>query len=386
MPREADICLVPALPLPSRYPPRTSRPGTGTRIRSIRSTGLRRLTTMSRFATTFPRRAGTVARVARRTALMTSSSLVPVEGALARPRAAPLDHVPPFGREWKFRGAPGARPAKNCLATLTTSCIDVDRPHRACRWQPLPVMTPLPASTASTASAGSPLTPAAAGPRFRRTAGNPHDRRAMVAICWSVGALGIIGWLIAAHEPSAGFGPVLPIQTASTAPDHATSFTGTVHVAAVPPGPSTHAAPPRKAATPVTKTAGSRPAPRGAAHRPAPSPAKATSDTQRTAAASPHRADGPHRAPTPARTPTVEQLAAQPPRQHIAANRPARERHAPPPLAIDTLDDPLALIAMANTLRGTEPVRATPASAAGFDWTSQLSHRRVTDMPGAFQH
>ncbi|UTV55763.1 hypothetical protein [Burkholderia arboris] len=311
---------------------------------------------------------------------MTPSPLVPVEGALARPRVAPLDRVPPFGREWKFRGAPGARPSKNCLATLTTSCIDVDRPHRACRWQPLPVMTPVPAS------AGSPITPAAAGRRFRHTAGGPHDRRAMYAICWTLGALGIIGWLIAAHEPSAGFGPVFTIPMASTAPDHATSFTSTVRAAADRPGPSTHAAPPRTAATPVTKTVESRPAPHGVARRPAPPPPKATSDMQRTAAASPHRANDPHPAPPSAATPTVRRLAARPPRQHIAVTLPARERHAPPPLATDTLDDPLTLIATANTLRGTEPARATHASAAGFDWTSQLSHRRMTDMPDAFAH
>ncbi|RDT01120.1 hypothetical protein DWU95_25040, partial [Burkholderia contaminans] len=66
---------------------------------------------MSRFATTYPRRTGTDVRAAWRTALMTPSHLVPVAGALARPRIAPLDQVPSFGQDWIFRGAPGAPPA-----------------------------------------------------------------------------------------------------------------------------------------------------------------------------------------------------------------------------------------------------------------------------------
>ncbi|MGC3023972.1 hypothetical protein ACPUER_02265 [Burkholderia sp. DN3021] len=41
---------------------------------------------------------------------------------------------------------------------------------------------------------------------------------------------------------------------------------------------------------------------------------------------------------------------------------------------------------MANTLRAAQPARAAHAPAAGFDWTSQLSHRRVTDTPDAFAH
>lgn len=159
---------------------------------------------MSRFATTFPRRAGTVARVARRTPFMIPSPLVPVEGALARPRINPLDQVPPFGREWRFLGAPGARSSKNCLATLTTSCIDVDWPHSACRWQPLP-------ASALPASGGLPAPPAAAaGRRLRHR--RPRDRRAMYALYWSIGALGIIGWLIGTYDPPAGFGPAYAIQ------------------------------------------------------------------------------------------------------------------------------------------------------------------------------
>ncbi|WP_321959484.1 hypothetical protein [Burkholderia cenocepacia] len=305
---------------------------------------------------------------------MTPSPLVPVEGALARPRVAPLDHVPPFGREWKFRGAPGARPSRNCLATLTTSCIDVDRPHSACRWQPM-----------AAASAGAQVaSAAAAGQRFPRAAGNRRDRRAMYATWWSIGALGIIGWLIAAHEPPTGFGSGYEIHAASTEPDRATSVIGTVRVATVQPGPSTRAAPPRTAATPITQAAESRPAAHRVADRPAPLPPQATPGTQRTAAAAPHRAGSRQPATTPARTPAVTRLTAHSPPRHTAATVAARERRPPPPLATGTLDDPLTLIAMANALRGTEPVRTTPASASGFDWTSQLSHRRLTDTPDAF--
>lgn len=41
---------------------------------------------------------------------------------------------------------------------------------------------------------------------------------------------------------------------------------------------------------------------------------------------------------------------------------------------------------MANALRATQPARPAHPSVAGFDWTSQLSHRRVTDVPDAFAH
>ncbi|WP_282506976.1 hypothetical protein [Burkholderia cepacia] len=324
---------------------------------------------MSRFATTFPRRAGMVACVARRTALMIPTPLVPVEGALARPRVAPLDHVPPFGREWKFRGAPGAQPTRNCLATLTTSCIDVDRPHRACHWQPAP------------ASTGVPVAPAVTGRRLPRTAGNRRDRRATYATCLSIGALGIIGWLIAVHELPMDFGSTHAIHTASTVPDHARSFNGTVHVAAGQPGQPTHAAPTHTVATPDTKLAESQPASHRVVRRPTPPHPQTTSDTQRTAAASPSRAGGRQSATTPARAPIVKQRTAHSPLQHTTATVAARERRAPPPLATDALDDPLTLIAMANALRGTEPAHTTHASATGFDWTSQRSHRRLTDTP-----
>ncbi|WP_229290983.1 hypothetical protein [Burkholderia cenocepacia] len=183
---------------------------------------------------------------------MIPSPLVPVEGALARPRINPLDQVPPFGREWRFLGAPGARSSKNCLATLTTSCIDVDWPHSACRWQPLP-------ATALPASGGLPAPPAAAaGRRLRHR--RPRDRRAMYALYWSIGALGIIGWLIGTYDPPAGFGPAYAIQATGGVADHVTTSTGTIHMAATHPATSTNAVPQRKVAAPVANTIKTPPA------------------------------------------------------------------------------------------------------------------------------
>ncbi|MCA8301312.1 hypothetical protein LGN24_07420 [Burkholderia seminalis] len=313
---------------------------------------------------------------------MTHSPLVPVEGALARPRVAPLDHVPPFGRDWKFRGAPGARPSKNCLATLTTSCIDVDRPHRECRWQP-------------TAAAGSLAAPVVAGRRVPRPSGNRRDRRAIYATCWSIGAFGIIGWLIAAHEPFTGFGPAYALQAADGARGHATFSTGTVRVAPVQPDTPAHTSPQHTAAAPTAKTA----APRSAAHRdtrrPAPLQPQASSGVQRAATpppASPHRTAGSRTAAAPARTPGTAHVAARRPSGTEPPRAQTRDRLAPPPHATDTReagatpDDPLTLIATANALRITQPERAMHAPAAGFDWTSRLSHRRLTDTPDAFAH
>jgi len=339
---------------------------------------------MSRFATTFPRRTGTVARVAWRTALMTPSHLVPVAGPLARPRVAPLDHVPSFGREWIFRGAPGARPGKHCLATLATSCIDVDRPHSTCHWQPLPV-----AASAST-FAGSPVAlPAAAGRHSRRNAGGFRDRRARYAICWSIGALGIIGWLIAAHEPIAGFRPASAIHTAGVVPDHATSSSGTVRVAAVQSRTSTSAPPQRKMAAPVAPTVESPQATHHVTHRPAPLRPKATSGAPRTATASTPRSNGKHgTTAAPARPVTVTRLATRPPIRRSTVDTRTRDRLVASPRTSgdtrDTLDDPLTLIAMESALLATRPARATHTPATGFDWTAQLSHRRLTDTPDVF--
>ncbi|WP_174944634.1 hypothetical protein [Burkholderia lata] len=314
---------------------------------------------------------------------MTPSPLVPVAGALARPRVAPLDHVPSFGRDWTFRGAPGARPGKHCLATLVTSCIDMDRPHRACHWQPLPVAAPAPTH------GGSPVAlPAAAAPCSPRIAGGFRDRRTKYAICWSIGALGIIGWLIAAHEPIAGFGSAYAIRTAGGVPDHATSSSGTVRVAAVQPRTSTSAPPQRKMAAPVATTAESPPATHHLKRRPASLRPKATSIAPPTATAASPRSSGKRMAAAPVRPPTVSRLATRPPVRSSTVDARTRERLAASPRATgdtrDTLDDPLTLIAMASALGAAPPARATHAPTTGLDWTAQLSHRRLTDTPDAF--
>ncbi|WP_260428289.1 hypothetical protein [Burkholderia sp. Bp9031] len=36
---------------------------------------------------------------------------------------------------------------------------------------------------------------------------------------------------------------------------------------------------------------------------------------------------------------------------------------------------------MANTLQANLPARSANVPAAGFDWTAQLSQRRLTDAP-----
>ncbi|RQU95300.1 hypothetical protein DF018_28825 [Burkholderia cenocepacia] len=322
---------------------------------------------------------------------MIPSPLVPVEGALARPRATPLDHVPPFGREWRFRGAPGTGPGRNCLATLTTSCIDVDRPHRECRWQPLSVAASLPAS------AGLPVPSAVVpGRRLRHSARHARDRRAMYVVCWSIGALGIIGWLIGAYDRPAGSGPAYAIQAAGSTPDHAATSTGTIRIAAAQPDTSTHAMPQHKVATPVANTVESPPAKHRVALRPATLHPQATADVRHAAPASPRRATGQRTANAPTRTPVVPRLAAHQPLQRApfqrdAANTGTRDRLARPLRTADTrdtrdsFDDPATLIAMANALRAAQPAR--PAHPpAGVDWTSHLSHRRVTDVPDAFAH
>ncbi|WP_227791516.1 hypothetical protein [Burkholderia sp. BE17] len=215
----------------------------------------------------------------------------------------------------------------------------------------------------------------------------------MYAICWSIGAFGIIGWLIAAHEPPTVFEPAHTIQMVGIATDHATSSTGTVRVAAVQSDTSTDTSPQRTVATPVAKTAESPPATHHAAPRPASLRPKATSDVQRTATALPRRTGITRTTVAPTRSPTMPRLAARPPALSDTANARTRDLLASPPHAPhapdtrdarDTLDDPLPLIAMANALRGAQPARPAPAPAAGFDWTSQLSHRRVTDAPDAF--
>ncbi|KWH49184.1 hypothetical protein WT61_20655 [Burkholderia stagnalis] len=58
---------------------------------------------------------------------------------------------------------------------------------------------------------------------------------------------------------------------------------------------------------------------------------------------------------------------------------------AVPAPAPEALDDSRTLIAMARALRAEQPA-ATPSASpdASFDWTSRLSHRRLTDSPDAF--
>lgn len=79
-------------------------------------------------------------------------------------------------------------------------------------------------------------------------------------------------------------------------------------------------------------------------------------------------------------------LAARPPIRANTVDTRARDRLATAPRAIahsrGTLDDPLRLIAMAGALRSQPAQRTLPP--VNFDWTTQLSHRRLTDTPDAF--
>ena len=92
-------------------------------------------------------------------------------------------------------------------------------------------------------------------------------------------------------------------------------------------------------------------------------------------------------AAAPVRTPTVSRLATRQPSRSNTVDVRTRDRLAASPRAtgeaLDTLNDPLTLIAMARALRA-QPARATHAPATGFDWMAQLSHRRLTDTPDAF--
>ncbi|AFQ48901.1 hypothetical protein [Burkholderia cepacia] len=89
--------------------------------------------------------------------------------------------------------------------------------------------------------------------------------------------------------------------------------------------------------------------------------------------------------------PTVHTRASsapRPPVAPVAARTPPHERLDPlphPSATHDLLDDPLTLIAMANALHADRPARAADAAATEFDWTSQLSHRRLTDAPGTLR-
>ncbi|KVQ87734.1 hypothetical protein WK08_24675 [Burkholderia ubonensis] len=204
----------------------------------------------------------------------------------------------------------------------------------------------------------------------------------MLASCWTLGALGIIGWLIAAHEPA--FGParapgntqtgVTAISRIAQPPEPALAA---AHVPATEP--SVHAAPEAAAARPAITAAA------------APMTAKAEHPVVTHAAALPRTGRASERQATARAQP------AMPAAHHRVA---ARVQHAPPPAAasalrrasmsasLDDLDDPRTLIALEKALRTEQPaaVRAPQTAAADGDWTSRLSHRRLTDTPDAFMH
>lgn len=317
---------------------------------------------------------------------MIPSPLVSVEGSIARPRVAPLDGVPPFGREWRFGAASGSRSDMRCVATLTTSCIDVDAPHRTCRWQPLAAVQPSSAGVSAVAAGAT-----GQHQHIARAVGRAHDRRARHAACWSIGALAIIGGLIVVHEPFPNVARSPVIRNAGAVPEHATEFTGRVRIAGAEPAtpaitPAPHRAARAVANTPITS---SQPA-RDAALEPSPRLADAAPDVRRAATAaapSPNRPNGTHTAAPQVHPPSAPRFAGRPSITPVASRMPTPGRAGSLPVP-DTrhdqhasLDDPLTLIAMANALHADRPARTTAAPAAGFDWTAQLSHRRLTDVP-----
>ncbi|KWD05191.1 hypothetical protein WL59_11855 [Burkholderia ubonensis] len=204
----------------------------------------------------------------------------------------------------------------------------------------------------------------------------------MLASCWTLGALGIIGWLIAAHEPA--FDPARArgnTQTGVTAISRIAQPPEPALAAARVPAtePSVHAAPETAAARPVI-TADA-----------APMTAKAEHPVVTHAAALPRTRRASERQATARAQP------AMPAAHHRVA---ARVQPAPPPAAasalrrasmsvpLDDLDNPRTLIALEKALRTEQPaaVRAPQTAAADGDWTSRLSHRRLTDTPDAFMH
>ncbi|AIO35989.1 hypothetical protein DM39_5846 [Burkholderia cenocepacia] len=305
---------------------------------------------------------------------MTSTSLVPVEGLIARPRIAPLDGVPPFGCEWVFRGTSGARSGHDRLAALKTSCIDVEAPHRTCNWQPLVSASSEPLADAV------PIAPFAANlavPHASGAARRSDGRRAMAAICWSIGALGIIGWLVAAHELRPGSMPT------AVAP----GLAGAMQIGAIQRQPPLVSPAAVRSAEPIVEAIDSPSVLPGVARRPEVQRRVTVSDVQRVADATLE--------PTRIRRTNVRQLTGS----VATVARPAAGRHAAsirnhhrpgalPPVADtrDPLDDPLTLIAMANALRASQPTSARPSPTAGYDWTAQLSQRRLTDTPDVFAH
>jgi hypothetical protein len=322
---------------------------------------------------------------------MTQSPLVPVEGALARPRAAPLDDVPPFGREWTFRGMAGAPPGKLCVATLSTSCIDIRAPHRACRWGPIAA----PASPAADA----PVVPAAAAggraERASRTRGTARERRSLYATCWTIGALAIIGSLIALRGPSAGFAPARAVGTTEVVSDRAAPSTIAHRPAPTRSDSAAAAAQPTAAASVATIVRSSQPANGVTRGRTVPRPGAASdsralaraSHAQQPSARESHRSSRPGSETARATPPSAPRVAARPGRAGHTSNAShasTRARVAPP--HEHAFDDPLTPIAIANALRADSPARTASTPAADFDWTSQLSHRRLTDRSPVLTH
>ncbi|RQM55738.1 MULTISPECIES: hypothetical protein [Burkholderia] len=298
---------------------------------------------------------------------------VPVEGKLALPRVAPLGGVPSFGREWTFRPASGAGRRMRCVATLTTSCVDIDAPHRACRWLPLTVEPPSVAPTADRS--------------IVRTAGRPRDRRALHAACWSIGALGIIGALIATHEPFPRFAPAPAREHAAVMQPHAAPAAAAVRVATTEPiAPNASVvvpAHPRAAAQPVPTSSEAARRARAAATAPAPSPlaSVAAADTP------PHRSNIVRTLSAPRYASATTRPAATWPitghtSQTASLDHPHRLPH--PDASHDAADDLLTLIALADALQAELPARRATMPATGFDWTARLSHRRLTDAPDLF--
>ncbi|KWK86750.1 hypothetical protein WM16_28530 [Burkholderia ubonensis] len=291
---------------------------------------------------------------------MNPSPFVPVEGDLAVPRFRPLDGIP-LGREWTFRGTSDARSGSAYTARTEATCIDVDAPHRACHWTP---------------SSNAKPEPVVVRPRSHPNAAAPA-RRAVLASCWALGALGIIGWLIAAHEPA--FDPARAPGNAHTGVGRVTQPPGPALAAARAPAtePSIHAAPEAAAARPeITADAAPMTAKAGhpvVAHAAAIPRTLRASERQATARAQPAMPAALHRV-------SARVQPAPPP----AAASALRRASTTAPLA--DLDNPQTLIALEKALRTEQPaaVRAPQAAAADGDWTSRLSHRRLTDTPDAF--
>ncbi|KVP34944.1 hypothetical protein WJ88_07950 [Burkholderia ubonensis] len=200
----------------------------------------------------------------------------------------------------------------------------------------------------------------------------------MLASCWTLGALGIIGWLIAAHEPA--FDP-------ARAPGNTQTGVTAISRIAQPPEPALAAA--RVPATEPSVHA----APEAAAARPmitadaAPMTAKAEHPVVTHAAALPRTGRASERQATARAQPAMPGVAArvQPAPPPAAASALRRASMSAP---LDDLDDPRTLIALEKALRTEQPaaVRAPQTAAADGDWTSRLSHRRLTDTPDAFMH